>query len=147
MPDRDTAIAMSVRDDTPFHTLWSKAVDQPGYDKAEWLALEKLLESRRPAAPEQRAAAEPGSLTPEERVVAFIKEHGTGVNEYTFGFDAYQFKEWFADAIRAAVAEEREACAKVAEAEKGQWENGHDPDNGPGTAAEMIAKAIRERTG
>lgn len=26
-----------------FHRLWTKAVGQPGYDKAEWLKLEKLI--------------------------------------------------------------------------------------------------------
>lgn len=25
------------------HTLWSKAVGQPGYDKHEWSALEEIL--------------------------------------------------------------------------------------------------------
>ena len=30
-------------DDSPLHTLWSKAVGQPDYVKAEWLALEKKL--------------------------------------------------------------------------------------------------------
>jgi hypothetical protein len=35
-----------IRDDSPFHTLWSKAKDQPGYDKSEWMALEKKLSGR-----------------------------------------------------------------------------------------------------
>jgi len=26
-----------------FHRLWSKAVDSPGYDKREWVALEQRL--------------------------------------------------------------------------------------------------------
>ncbi len=35
-----------IRDDAPLHTLWTKAKDQPGYVKAEWMALEAKLATR-----------------------------------------------------------------------------------------------------
>jgi hypothetical protein len=35
-----------IRDDGPFHVLWSKAKDQPGYVKSEWMALERRLALR-----------------------------------------------------------------------------------------------------
>lgn len=35
-------------DDTPLHRLWTRAVGEPGYDKAEWIALEALVWGRCP---------------------------------------------------------------------------------------------------
>lgn len=35
-------------DDTPLHRLWTRAVGEPGYDKAEWRALEALVWERCP---------------------------------------------------------------------------------------------------
>ncbi len=44
-----------------FHRLWSKAVGQPDYDKAEWLRLEELLIGSRPA-----------ELSPNNDAIAYI---------------------------------------------------------------------------
>jgi hypothetical protein len=76
---------------------------------------------------EQRAAACPDTETAED------------CGSMPIPVDVY---DRVAGAIRAAVAEEREACARLAEAERSNWY----ADSDAATAARDIAKAIRGRT-
>lgn len=58
-------------------------------------------------------------MTPEERTEDLIRKH-----EF---YDDYFVRKPIADAIRAAVAEEREACAKIVEQQApgdDDWKNG-----------------------
>lgn len=83
-------------------------------------------------------------MTPEERARALVVEHNP--NTQLFFVESF-----IASAIRAAVAEEREACATVCDLrEKGHWlaiESGHAHSSVPAAKkeAEKCAAAIRAR--
>ena len=91
-------------------------------------------------------------MAPEKRAAKVFSEH-----EFTWREGAREHHEAvIAKAIRGAVAAEREACAKVAEAKRAEWDaralapegtRDINPENAriAGIAAGQIAMAIRDR--
>ena len=78
------------------------------------------------------------AMTPEERAKRLTDEwKGEGL-----GY-ADELTEFIASAIREAVEEEREACAKGCEVEAAKWEGGGTPD----PMSRICAAAIRAHGG
>lgn len=91
-------------------------------------------------------------MTPEERAVEIVEEKRRywepwltlmGGCPPTRALVEEKLQAFIADAIRAAVAEERERCAKVVLADDGMCIGGHGLGGYDGPCPECIAAAIR----
>lgn len=79
--------------------------------------------------------------TPEERAYAFVESYAVGVDRNTLGFDAWEFKKWLVACIQDAISDEREACARIAEA----YDNGgYDPEGKHEIAADIRARGEKK---
>ena len=81
-------------------------------------------------------------MTPEERASDKVEGLDGGKTSGCFLLPKSDYAKAMADAIRAAVQEEREACAKIAEERFGPPGGIYGED---GEAGALIAKAIRAR--
>jgi len=132
----------------------------------DWARLRTMTFAEVESMPDQdRATAVPGSPTPDERAARAAYQSmlrcqmhspvtdGRVADEIARGDHDWEKQtpalraEWVA-AIRAAVAEEREACAKVADEVGRPYASAAFPDfdGGFASACEDVAAAIRART-